>query len=72
LLEVGGAEKIGQSAVALGTISATILTSARSWVEKGIIVKLPGTGMYGVGPTKPAPGILAAAQAFESRNGDGA
>lgn len=65
----GKAERIGESAIALGSDSGTLATSAQSWLKAGIIEKV-GAGIYQVGKVQPAPGVLlAASQALASRNG---
>jgi len=55
-LEAHGPETVGASAAALGTSSASLLTSSREWVKAGAIVKQgkPGTrGAYAVGGPRP-------------------
>lgn len=72
LQEVGGQETIGESAKALGTVSACITTSARTWLKAGIIERAgaSGEGLYRIGKKKPDSGVVAAAAAaYASQNG---
>jgi hypothetical protein len=49
---MGGVENVGDSAKALKTTSAVLITSGNSWLKDGIIVK-KGVGVYGIGKPKP-------------------
>jgi hypothetical protein len=65
-LQAHGPERMSDSARALGADSGALYTSAKAWVDAGIIQKL-SSGEYGIGKVQPEAGALAAADA--SQNG---